>query len=174
MITAAFGGMANAGPQISTGVQLGVAGVSAEGSPWQYTNFYGAVHGDVLFGRDSPLDVGIGPYAMVATSGFDDFRFGAGGSVLLPIHPDLPPVLSLGAYGRSSEPEWSVGVSGRMFWGLRSYNYHSVYGLAAGLFGGVDVDVTSQNQVTIVIGAQVDNEFLILPGLIVVNWLRSR
>lgn len=160
-------------PQISTGARIGAAGESVSDRTWQYTNLYAGFRGDVLFGRESNADFGGGPYADVSTSGFDDVRLGAGASGVLPVHLDFPLVVSAGAYAKSASPNWHAGFSAELLWGFRSFNYHAVYSWSAGLFAGVQADVTSGGGHTVVAGAQLDNAIIALPFVILVNWFRE-
>jgi hypothetical protein len=127
----------------------------------------------VLFGRERNLDFGYGPFADVTTAGFDDLRLGTGGSVLLPIHPFLPIVLSGGGYARKSELGWEPGLETYAFFGSRSYNFHSSYGIAAGLLVGLQYGLGDSRESAIVIALQLDGQILLLPFLAGYQLLRG-
>src|SRR6185295_510756 len=71
--------LAHADPEWHTGMSLGVAGTGTH-ELWSDTHFFGALRGDVLFGRDRSSDVGIGPALEIGTVGFSDARLMAGGT----------------------------------------------------------------------------------------------
>src|ERR1700691_5584998 len=75
---------AHAEPQASVGLTIGAAGEGFDRHLWQRTAFHLGLHGDVLFGRTSTSDFGIGPYAELFTHAFDEIQFGGGVSGLLP------------------------------------------------------------------------------------------
>jgi len=141
----------------------GVCGTGVERQYWQDTCWFNGLHADVLFGRSRSLDFGAGPFADVTTAGFDDVRFGAGASALLPVHPFLPLVFSAGGYARKSELGWEPGIEGYVFFGSRSFNFHSSYGIAAGLVGGLQFGLGDSRESAIVIALQIDGQILLLP-----------
>ena len=115
----------------------------------------------------------IGPYIETSTEGFESIAMGGGGEWLAPIWPSFPFVLSAGAYAeRAPGYPWSPGISTRLFWGPRSYNFHSVYGLAAGLFVDGRMALAESDRAAIVIGAQVDFATLALPFILAINAFR--
>jgi hypothetical protein len=141
----------------------GVCGTGVDREYWQDTCWFNGLRGDVLFGRSRSLDFGAGPFADVTTMGFDDVRFGAGASALLPVHPFLPLVLSGGGYARKSELGWEPGIEGYVFFGSRSFNFHSSYGIAAGVIGGFQFGLGDSRESAIVIALQLDGQILLLP-----------
>jgi hypothetical protein len=163
---------AAADPQWNASAITGVCGRGAEGSYWQDTCWYNGARAHVLFGRSRNSDVGVGPYLSVTTAGFDDLRLTGGGSLLLPVNAYLPIVLSAGAYARH-EDDWTPGVSGWLFWGSHSYNFHSHYVMSGGLLLGLERDVRGPNQNNIVIAAQIDGLVLALPFLLAYDWIRG-
>ena len=114
---------------------MGVAGRGVEGAVWDTTAFHLGLRGDVLFLRGGPHDFGVGPYAEVVTHAFDELQLGGGLSALFPVHEALPIVASVGLYGRAGDEGYGFepGLATALFWGSRSYNYHSSYGMAGGL-----------------------------------------
>ncbi|MBK8999481.1 MAG: hypothetical protein IPM35_27485 [Myxococcales bacterium] len=173
-LTATLGsaGTASAEPQWNVGALTGVCGRGADGSYWQDTCWYNGVRGDVLFGRSRYSDVSAGPFASITSAGFDDVRLGGGATLLLPVTQYLPLGLSLGGYARH-EDDWDPGVSGWLFFGSRSYNFHSSYGIAAGLLLGVEHDLRDPGHNAIVVGVQIDGLVLALPFLFTYEWLRG-
>lgn len=165
---------AAADPQWNAGALGAAAGLGADGDHWQETVFYGGLQADVLFGRSRNSDLGVGPYAALATAAFDDLRLGTGASLQLPIHPYLPLVLSAGGYGRSDADGWHPGAAGRLFIGSRSYNFHSSYVMAAGLVVGLDQDLDEERANAWIIGAQIDGLALALPFLFAYDWIKGR
>ncbi|HEX2879405.1 MAG TPA: hypothetical protein VHO25_07695, partial [Polyangiaceae bacterium] len=65
---------AAAAPQWHGSLQPGVAGVGRHDALWQRTVFHGALYGDVLLGRESSNDLGVGPYVNLASEAFSDLR----------------------------------------------------------------------------------------------------
>ncbi len=127
---------ARAEPQASVGITLGAAGEGLDQEFWKRrTAFHLGLHGDVLFGRSSTSDFGVGPYAEIMTHAFDEVQFGGGVSGLLPVLDTFPIVLSAGGYARKGSEGFGFepGVAGELFWGARSYNFNSRYVLSGGL-----------------------------------------
>ncbi len=108
----------------------------------------------------------VGPYVEAATLGFHNLDAAVGAEWLLPVRDDLPLVLSGGALLRDSGGKASAGVEGTLFFGSRSYNFHSWYGLAAGLFAQTRILPGSPSAVDFVFGVQIDAELLMMPGLL--------
>lgn len=169
---------AQADPQGTAALTIGVAGVGENRELWDDTVFHLGVHGDVLFGRSSNADFGIGPYLEVATHAFDEIQFGGGISALLPVLDYLPIVLSTGAYGRYGpigDDEYGLepGLAFQLFWGTRSYNFHSSYVMAAGLMGQFRLGLGESKETAFVIGAELDFVAMSLPFLFIINALRG-
>ena len=164
-------------PQGTAALTIGVASYGERYAQWDEPLFQLGSRGDLLFGRSSNADVGAGPYLEVLTLGFEDFQFGGGGSLLLPVIDYLPIVVSAGAYGRISEEPFEgttvePGVTGQVFWGTRSFNFHSAYVMSAGLLLQARVGLGDSRELAFVVGAQLDGLAISLPFLFVVNALR--
>lgn len=164
---------ARADPQVSVGLTGGLALNDVVGP----RSLVPAVHlggrADVLFFRSNPRQMGLGPYVDVATGGFESVDAGGGASWLLPFIDDLPVVLSAGAFARNGQGRsWAPGLEGTLFAGSRSYNFHSIYGMAIGFFVQSRWVVESPATVDLVLGLQVDAEVLALPVIFVVNGFR--
>ena len=156
---------ATAEPQANAALTIGVAG-TGEQAWWSQTRFSVGMHADTLFGRTSNKHFGVGPYAELLTLS-RDLQLGAGPSVLVPVHPDLPLVLSAGPYARySSHWGWEPGGSAQLFWGSRSYNYHSCYVMAAGLVAQLRYGLGDSHERTVLVGLHLDSEALALPFLL--------
>jgi hypothetical protein len=125
-------------------------------------------HADVLFGRDRGSDMAVGPYAEVTTLGFRDADIAGGAEWLVPLRDDLPIVLSAGALLRNGQGRsWSPGADAAAFFGSRSYNFHSFYGMATGLFAEARWLPVAPSALDVVVGVQIDAELLALPALLV-------
>jgi hypothetical protein len=86
----------------------------------------------------------------------------------VPVTEDLPLVFSGGVLARNgSGRQWSPGAEGTLFFGSRSYNFHSWYGLAAGAFVQARWLPSSPETVDVVAGVQIDGELLLMPFLFV-------
>jgi hypothetical protein len=163
----------HADPQASAGVTFGAALNDVVGP----RSIVPAVHlggrADVLFFRSNPRQMGLGPYVDLATGGFESIDTGGGASWLLPLAADWPVVLSGGAFVRNGAGRnWAPGVEGTLFAGSRSYNFHSWYGMAFGVFAQSRWVPSSPATVDLVLGLQLDAELLILPALLIVNGLK--
>ena len=119
---------------------------------------------DVLLLRERAGTMALGPYVDVATAAFDTFESGGGLSWLVPTG-DAALVVSAGAFARSSRFGWEPGVAGTLFWGSRSFNYHSAYSLGVGLFLQGRYGMGDGRQADAILGVQVDLEYLALPFL---------
>lgn len=167
---------ARADPQASVGVTVGAAGEGYDHEIWRRrTAFSLGLHGDVLFGRSSTADFGVGPYAEILSSAFDEVEVGTGISGLLPVLEEFPLVVSLGAYGRKgSDPfGFEPGVAGEVFWGYRAYNFHSRYVLSSGLVAQMRYGLGPSRETSVVVAAQVDVELLVLPVLFLITAARG-
>ena len=169
------GGAAHADPQGTAALTIGVAGVGQDREIWDDSVFHLGIHGDVLFGRSRNSDFGVGPYLEVATHAFDELQFGGGISTLLPVIDYLPMVLSTGAYGRIGDDEYGLepGLAVELFWGSRSYNFHSSYVMAAGIMAQFRLGLGESKETAFVLGAELDFVAMSLPFLFIINALRG-
>jgi hypothetical protein len=129
--------------------------------------FYLGGRGDLLLLASGPGQMAVGPYVELSTVGFHDVNAGGGAEWLLPFTADFPMVLSAGGFlrGFGVQPA-APGVEGSVFFGSRSYNFHSFYGLAAGLFAQT-LWVPAWSSVDAIVGARIDVEIFALPILLV-------
>jgi len=166
---------AQAEPQGTAGLTIGVAGRGYEREIWDETAFHLGVRGDVLFARSGARDFGVGPYVEVFTHAFDEIQFGGGGSLLVPVIEFLPMVVSAGVYGRHGDDGHGLepGIAGQLFWGSRSYNFHSSYGMAFGVLGQLRWGLGDSRETSVVIAAQLDVAALSLPFIFLVEAARG-
>lgn len=160
-------------PQLTTALTVGGGVGNLTDSPSRSAVFHGGGWADVLFVRDSERAVGVGPYVQVATTAFSSLELGAGPSVLVPVGG---PVFqfSAGPNLRLAPGGPYFGALGKIFFGSRSYNFHSVYGFAVGGFLESRVHATpGKAQMDLVLGAQIDFLVLSLPVLFAVEAIRG-
>jgi hypothetical protein len=167
-------GDAGADPQASAGLTVGGGVENVVGPPGSTGGaFYLGGRGSILFLRNRGADMALGPYLDVATASFHNVDLGGGLEWLLPVRDDLPIVLSAGAFWREGEGRsFSPGMEGTVFFGSRSYNFHSWYGLAAGLFAQTRWVPSSPSTLDLVFGLQIDAEILALPSILIIEVLR--
>jgi hypothetical protein len=158
---------ARADPQASAGLTGGAAVERATGPGQAGVSLDLGGRADVLFLRDHNGQMALGPYVDGATAGFHDVDLGGGLEWLLPLTTDVPLVVSGGGLVRNGEGRsWAPGLEGTAFVGSRSFNFHSWYGLTAGLFAQVRWVPESPSTVDLILGVQLDLEVLALPALL--------
>ena len=160
-----------AAPQLSTGLTLG-GGISGLRQAPPFPSFYLGARASLLFGR--PLDdrMRAGPYVEALTVAGESFEPGAGLEWLLPAITGAPFVLGAGGHARYSDAGWQPGVHGSIFFGSRSYNHSSVYGVAGGVFMQGRLAFGDARQGDVLLGVYVDSAFLALPVLLLINAFR--
>jgi hypothetical protein len=162
---------ARADPQASAGLTAGAAVQDALGPEQAGVSLHLGARADVLFLRDHNGQMALGPYVDGATAGFHDLDLGGGIEWLLPLTTDVPLVLSAGGLARDGDGRsWAPGLEGTVFFGSRSFNYHSWYGLAAGVFAQtrwVPGSGSAPAMGDLVVGLQLDLELVVLPALFV-------
>jgi hypothetical protein len=159
-----------ADPQWHGSLQPGIAGVGRRDALWQHTVFHGALYGDVLLGRDSSNEVGVGPYFNLASEAFADLRLSSGPTVLVPVGSFVTQ-WSIGPYAVPTIPRgW--GVHAQLFLGGRSYNHYAPYSTAIGLVLGVDVGLGSQRELITSAAVALDLAYLALPFLLLYGSLQ--
>lgn len=156
--------VSRATPQVSAGATAGVALTDLRTDAGPRPALHLGLRADALFFRSRPEHMGLGPYVDVATHAFDTLEAGGGLAWLIPTGATAF-VLSGGAFGRTSSHGLEPGVAGTLFWGSRSYNFHSPYGIAAGLFAQGRYGLGDGQQGDVILGARVDLEYLALPFL---------
>jgi hypothetical protein len=167
-----LGGAADARPQVSSGLTTGLAltDLRADNGPRVAYQLGGRL--DLLFGRAAPRDMGLGPYVELTTAAFDTVEAGGGVAWLIPTG-STGFVFSAGGFARSSRFGVDPGAASTIFWGARSYNFHSSYAIAAGLFvqGRYGLAGTGR-QADALVGIQVDLEYFALPFVFAYEALR--
>jgi hypothetical protein len=153
---------ASARPQITSGLTTGAAltDLRADNGPRLAYHLGGRL--EVMFLRDTPTSMAIGPYVEAMTEAFDTFESGGGISWLVPTGATAF-VFSGGAFARTSRFGLEPGAVGSIFWGSRSYNYHSTYAIGAGLIAEGRYGLGDSKQADVVLGVQLDLEYLALP-----------
>jgi hypothetical protein len=153
---------AAARPQITSGVTTGAAFTDLRADYGPRLAYQLGARLDVLLLRESPRDMAIGPYLDITTAAFDTFEGGGGVAWLVPTGPTAF-VLSSGAFARTSRIGWEPGIAGTIFWGSRSYNFHSAYAVGLGLFAQGRYGLGDGKQGDALVGVQLDLEYLALP-----------
>lgn len=163
-------GSASADPQFSAGLTVGPAFRHLRVGPVKAAFHLGARF-DVLFLRSAQRDMGLGPYIDLGTSGFDSFESGGGLSWLIPAG-STSFVASGGGQARVAGGTVEPGVTWGLFWGSRSFNYHSAYGFGVGLFAQGRYGLGDSKSFDLVTGVQIDFAVVALPFLLLVNAAR--
>ena len=153
---------AEALPQITAGLTTGLALTDARADNGPRAAYHLGGRLDFLFLREGPRSMGVGPYVDVMTAAFDTFEGGGGLAWLVPTGSTAF-VFSGGAFERTSRFGWEPGVAGTVFWGSRSYNFHSDYAVGVGLFAQGRYGLGDGKQADAIFGVQLDLEYLALP-----------
>jgi len=156
---------ASAAPQITSGVTTGLALTDLRADNGPRVAYHLGARLDLSFLRSGPRDMGLGPYVDVATAAFDTFETGGGLAWVVPVDSTAF-VLSGGAFARTSRFGWEPGASATLFWGSRSYNFHSAYQIGLGLYAQGRYGFGDGKQADAILGVQVDLEYLALPFLL--------
>ncbi|MBX3185913.1 MAG: hypothetical protein KF819_02815 [Labilithrix sp.] len=156
---------AEARPQVTSGLTMGGAFTDLRADNGPRVAFHLGGRLDVLFLREGPRDMALGPYVELLTHAFDTFETGGGLAWLVPVGSTAF-VLSGGSFARTSRFGWEPGVAGTLFWGSRSYNYHSTYAVGVGLFAQTRYGLGDGKQADAVIGVQIDLQYLALPFML--------
>lgn len=161
---------ARAEPQLSAALTIGPAFRNLRGGPVKPALHLGGRF-DALFFRSAQRDMGLGPYVDVGTSGFDSLETGGGLEWLIPAGGSSF-IVSGGAEARVAAGTVQPGVTWGLFWGSRSYNFHSIYGYGVGMFAQGRYGLGDLRPFDVVAGLQVDAVILALPFLLLVNAAR--
>lgn len=161
-----------AAPQMSGGVTTGAALTDLRTGAGPRVAYHLGGRFDVLFLRERAGAMAFGPFVDVATHAFDTFETGGGLEWLVPAG-DTAFIVSTGLFARTSRFGWEPGAAGTIFWGSRSFNYHSTYALGVGLFAQGRWGLSSEGkQADAIFGAQIDLEYFALPFLFAYNALK--
>ena len=166
IVGTAYGTPAAADPQLSGALTTGAALTDMRASNGPRVAYHLGGRFDALLLRDRAGTMALGPYVDVATEAFDTFQAGGGIEWLIPAG-DPAFILSVGAFGRTSRFGWEPGAEATIFWGARSFNYHSVYSPGVGLFAQGRLGFGDGHQADAILGVQLDLEYVVLPALFV-------
>ena len=161
---------ASARPQITSGATTGVAFTDMRADNGPRVAYHLGARLELLFLRNAPGDMAIGPYVDVVTAAFDTFESGGGISWLVPTG-SAGFVFSGGGFARTSRFGWEPGLAASIFWGSRSFNFHSSYAIGAGLFAQGRYGLGDGKQADAIVGVQIDLEYLALPFVFVYEGL---
>lgn len=154
--------VASADPQVSAGLTTGVGLTDLRAANGPRVAYHLGGRLDCLLLRSRANTMALGPYVDIATEAFDTFQGGGGIEWLVPIgEPVL--VLSAGGFARTSRFGVNPGGEATIFFGSRSFNYHSAYGLGVGLFAQGRWGLGEGKQADAIFGAQVDLAYLAFP-----------
>ena len=139
---------------------------------------------DLSFGPRLADTVRVGPSLELRTNDLTTAEVTLGGSVLLPVVPALPLVLTvaLGYASRRDDGTAAGALDGadgalalaRAAFGYRPYNYLSRYGYGLQLYVDLRRSVTGPERWEVSGGLEADLEFVfVIPVLFVVTWLRG-
>ena len=158
-------------PQGNASLVVGGAAAGPGERLWDHGEFHLGLRGDCIFLRESAHDFGLGPYGEIGTWAFNQLQLGAGASVLLPIHRDLPLVVSAGGHLRLADDDLGVvapGVGGAIFWGFRGFDRRARYALSGGLI--VDLrhsfatdPAQGPGETMLTVAAQIDATLIAVP-----------
>lgn len=159
-------------PQISSGLTTGIAlaDLRADNGPRAAYHIGGRL--EVLLGRQKPSDMAVGPYLAFTTLAFDSVEAGGGVAWLVPTGA-TGFLFSGGAFARSSRFGVEPGSAATVFWGARSFNYHSAYAMSTGLFLQGRYGLSGDGrQGDVLVGVQVDLEYFALPFIFAYQAIR--
>jgi hypothetical protein len=132
-----------------------------------------AVRAEATFGARTPYAWRAGVFGAVGTTDFVTMEVAAGGILHIPVSASFPLLLSAGAIADVAPSQGRLGVLGRLWWGSRSLNYHSSYGMAAGLWveGRYRPD---EGTADVLAGVDLDLRVLTLPFVVLAGWIQGR
>jgi hypothetical protein len=156
-------------PQGNASLVVGGAAAGPGERFWDHGEVHLGLRGDCMFLREGARDFGLGPYGEIGTWAFNQLQLGAGVSFHLPVHRDLPLVVSAGGHARFADDDLGVvapGAGGAVFWGFRGFDRHARYALAAGLL--VDLRHSAPfsggpGETMLTVAAQIDATLIAVP-----------
>lgn len=154
-------------PQASAGLTTGGAITNLRDGSGPRPALHLGIRGDLLFLRNREKDMAIGPYVEGLTERFNSLDVGGGVEWLLPAFPSFPFVLSAGGFARAAPGYGALqpGIATTLFFGPRSYNFNSTYGLANGLFVQARYGLGDAKQADVLFGVQLDLALFVLPWI---------
>jgi hypothetical protein len=129
-------------------------------------------HAEATFLRDSNRDFGVGVYGEVMTSTFKDVMGGAGALLLLPLHHAMPLVLFFGPHYVYSGHH-DVGLGGRLWFGFHNHNHFHCYNGTFGVWVEARGNLTSEREVLIAAGLDIDLAVFVYPVMWIERWARG-
>lgn len=96
---------------------------------------------NLIFGRNSNKHIGAGVSSYVGSFDMKYLICGAGLTLLLPVSEIFPVILTLLPSYLRGKHKNSFAISGKLWWGIHSFNYHSTEVAVAGLtlWGGKEI-----------------------------------
>ncbi len=161
LTTALVAADAAADPQVSAVVTAGAGGV--ELGERRVAAFHLGARADVLFLRSRDGTMGLGPFVGLSTEAFNSLALEGGLDWLVPVLPDLPFVLSAGAFDRHDEGASQRGVLGELQWGAHPYNFEGHYDMAFGLFVETRYSLDPVHEADVIGGVAIDLSLLGYP-----------
>ena len=158
-------------PQWSLGLSLG-AGARLAPPVDREVLITAAVRTDATFGARTPHAWRAGFFGFLGTADFVTLDAAAGGILHIPVNPTFPVLVSVGAVLDLAPTPGRAGVLGRVWWGSRSLNYHSSYGMAAG-FWVEGRYRPGEGSADVLVGVDADLRFLTLPFVMLAGWLQG-
>lgn len=165
-LVATFSPVAEARPQVTASLNAGLCGSHTDSE--SELCFFSAARAEVLWLRQSGSDVGIGPMLEVGSHSLTNLRVHPGASLLIPagqaaVVVSGAPYLSLGT-------DRHLGVSSRLFIGIRNFNRTGHYSAAAGLLAGMDLGLSGPAERAWIVAAQVDAMWLVFGSMVFWRW----
>jgi hypothetical protein len=159
-------------PQGNASLVVGGAAAGPGERFWEHGEVHLGLRGDCMFLREGPNDFGLGPYGEIGTWAFNQLQLGAGVSFHVPVHRDLPLVVSAGGHARFADDDLGLvapGAGGSIFWGFRGFDRHARYALAAGLL--VDLRHSAPlsgepGETMFTVAAQIDAALIAVPFIL--------
>jgi hypothetical protein len=151
--------------EAGSGIVTGVCGVGTDGRIASDARWCGALHGDVLFGREGPGQRAFGLALDLGTAAFREATWNLGPVALLPLGSAWVTELRAGPALRWARGTVEPGLGASTFVGYRRYNYHGAYSMAWGLTVAFDRTFGSLDASALVVGARLDGVVLGLPVL---------
>jgi hypothetical protein len=162
---------AHADPQLGAALTTGIAVTDTRANTNPKLAYHLGGRFDMLLVRERAEALALGPYVDVATAGFETIEAGGGAELLVPAW-DTSVLVSAGPLARSSRFGVEPGVEASVFWGARSYNYHSLYSLGLGVFLQGRFGFGDGRQGDLILGAQIDLEYFALPFILAYEAIR--
>ena len=161
----------SADPQWHAGIASGACAYDETGRPAQ-ARWCSSLAGHLHFGRSGDPDLGLGPYLRATHVQDGGLSLASGVSVLLPVNPTYPFILSGGALLAARDP-LAAGAEAWLFWGPSSYNFHGSYSMASGVLAGIQRRFGRQAATTLSLMLQLDLAWPSLPFIALYELLRG-